>query len=92
MNLTQKLFSILDTKTEQFMVPFTSQTTASAIRNFEAMSNNPESMVHAHPEDFCLFELGSFDTSSASFEIYAAPVSLGLAAAFITLTPVTPGE
>lgn len=46
------------------------------------MSEDPNSMTNSHPNDFALFELGTFNTETARFEIYAQPLSLGLANQF----------
>ena len=39
----------------------------SAIRSFGDEINNPESAISKHPEDFDLYELGSFNDEDAAF-------------------------
>lgn len=95
MNLTQKLFSIRDSKTESFNLPFYQPTTAAALRIFEKMHYEENSMLNDYPDDFALFELGEFDTTTAKFTIYAQPISLGLANQFVNDAPQAarePGE
>lgn len=73
-----KMFAIRDAKTETYMQPFFSPTTAAAIRSFAQLANDPNSSVGQWPDDFTLFELGSFEDSVAMFETHS-PHSLGLA-------------
>lgn len=57
-----RLFSILDKAVEEFNVPFTSRTVAEAHRSF-ALHCTQEGNVKAHPRDYELYEIGTYDTS-----------------------------
>lgn len=74
-----KMFSVYDSKTEAYMRPFFADATGSAIRSFsdEVNSQNKDSLVASHPEDFTLFELGHFNDGNADLEVYPAKKSLG---------------
>lgn len=57
------VFSVYDSKACFFGQPFFDQHEASAIRNFSDAVNdasNPNNMWNKHPEDFSLFQIGSF--------------------------------
>lgn len=74
-----KLFSIYDVKAECYEKPFFMKTTSMAIRGFQDVVNDLDSgsAISVHPEDYVLFEIGTFCDEDASFQIYEAPVSVG---------------
>lgn len=82
-----RVFSIRDSKIDAFMRPFFAQTTQEGMRIWEDSINQGDTGFSRHPEDYCLFELGTFDPYTGSIEAYIQPKSLGLAAEFIR-TPV----
>lgn len=79
-------FAIYDSKVGAYMQPFFQQSKGSAIRGFTDVANDSTSGLFKHPEDYTLFELGSFDDSTAQFELYDTPVSCGVAVEFKTVT------
>lgn len=80
--MKMKVFSVYDSKVEAFMQPLFFTTGGQAIRVFADTVNSPNHQFAAHPEDFTLFELGSFDDATAKFENLLTPHSLGLATEF----------
>lgn len=78
-----RIFSIRDLKAEAFNTPFFQHTVGQALRAFEDLARDPQSVVSRHPEDFALFQLGVFEDSTGSFELLPAPASLGLASDFL---------
>lgn len=77
------IFSVFDSKAEAFMSPFFMNSKGSAIRAFTEISHDKTHAFGKNPEDFTLFHLGSWNDSSASFDLLATPASLGLAIEFI---------
>jgi len=75
-----KIHAIMDTKAGAFMTPRFSLSNSAAVRSFIDESNDPQTMISRHPEDFCLFELGEFDATSGVLSVLSAPHSLGIAA------------
>lgn len=71
-----KIFAVYDVKAEAFMLPQYYHTGGVAERAFTQAVNTPETQFNANPEDFTLFELGTFDDKDATFNIYAAPISV----------------
>lgn len=84
-----KLFSIYDVKAECYEKPFFMKTTSMAIRAFQDVVNdeNVQSAIAQHPEDYILFEIGTFCDEDASFQIYEAPVSVGKGIEFKKVHP-----
>lgn len=62
-----KVFSILDAKAQVFSNPWYAPTVAYAIRSFEALANDPGTLIGKHPEDFSLYQLGDFDDGFGKF-------------------------
>lgn len=56
-----QIFSIYDVKAEIFASPVFYPSTGAAIRAFADAVNKPGNDFNAHPEDFQLFHVGSFD-------------------------------
>lgn len=83
MQINQKIFSVRDSKSETYSTPWFQPTTASGIRLFSRMAQEPQSMIHVCPNDFALFELGEVNLETAQFNMLAQPVNLGLANQFL---------
>lgn len=66
------IYSILDEKTG-FLTPTMETNDSVAIRNFEAaIMSRPDSLFVTHPKDYCLCNIGTFDTESGT--IVGSPV------------------
>ena len=79
--MVTKVFSIYDSKAQMFNVPFFMNNNAMAVRTFVDLVNDPKTNVSRHPEDYSLFEIGTFDDSKGVI-VPATPINLGLASAF----------
>lgn len=66
-----KLFAVRDRATDQFGTPMFLITTGQAIRGFSDEINRAdrENQLNQHPEDFDLYELGEWESSTGKFEI-----------------------
>lgn len=60
---------VFDSAAECFGRPFFVPSRGVAIRSFRDEVNNPESAMKAHPEDYVLYVMGSFDDSNGQFEV-----------------------
>lgn len=82
--MISKIYSVYDSKAEQYMTPIFFQTKGLAVRAFaEAVNDGGKSQISKYPADFVLFELGEFDGDSCSFNLYPAPVNVGVAVEFV---------
>jgi len=77
-----KVFTVYDSAVEAYLQPFCAQTKGHAIRMFTDSVNDPNHQFNKYPDDYVLFELGSYSDETANFELYAAPVSVGVAIEF----------
>lgn len=79
------IFSIYDSKAEAYMQPFFMKTKGEAVRAFSDLVRDPQSMVSKHPEDYVLFEIGSFDDQKAEICVLDSPRSLGVAIEYVSV-------
>lgn len=56
-----KVFSVRDEKTRTYMRPIFDAHTASALRSWSEIVNEPSSPMCKFPSDFSLYEVGQFD-------------------------------
>jgi hypothetical protein len=72
------MFAVRDSATDSFGNPMFLVSTGQAIRSFRDEVNRKAEDNHlfVHPDDFEMFELGSFDTSTGRFALLEAPRSV----------------
>lgn len=75
-------FSVRDVKADHFGRPFFALTFGEALRSFQMECENPESMLHRFPDDFRLFNVGSFDQADGMLEGWA-PLDIACARDFV---------
>lgn len=76
-----KAFSVMDVKAATYGNPFYSTNKLTAIREFSQAVNDKNTGFHKFPEDYVLFEVGEWDTSTGLFAPIN-PVSIGSALEF----------
>lgn len=68
------VLSVRDVVADTFGRPFFSPNVPSATRSVRAEVNNPQSgTLHTNPDDFELYDLGTFDDQTCLFELYDRP-------------------
>ncbi|UPW41606.1 nonstructural protein [Peromfec virus RodF8_43] len=71
--MIMRVYALRDVKVG-FLSPTVSDSDAIAIRNLENVLRSPSSsLLDSHPEDFSLYCLGSFDTTSGVLSPLAVP-------------------
>lgn len=81
-----KMFSIFDSKAEEFQNPFYARNEATAMRSFGRAVNTEGSDFAQSPGDYTLFEVGFFESDTALLEPHEALKNLGLAVHFIKVS------
>lgn len=56
-----QVYSIFDSVSEVFLSPFFQKNDGEAIRTFQRICDDPNTMMHSSPADYRLMHLGSFD-------------------------------
>lgn len=74
-----KIFAVYDNKAEAFMQPFFAETVGLALRAFQQNTENPDSVLYKYPNDFVLYEIGTFDDITGSLNNYEQNKNLGMA-------------
>ena len=59
-----RIFAVYDLKAQDFGQPFFNQNTATALRAFADLANDPNTTVYKYPDDFTLFELGEYESNT----------------------------
>lgn len=63
------LFSVYDSKAEMHSPPMADRSIQSAIRRFTSEVASPESQLHHYPEDFALYNIGTFDDETGEVHV-----------------------
>lgn len=79
-----KIFAIHDSKAEAFLPPVFLPTDGQAKRTFADACNDSSHDFGKHPEDYCLFLLGTYDDSTGLINRKEAPLSLGLGIEYLS--------
>ncbi|QXP07990.1 MAG: nonstructural protein [Arizlama microvirus] len=80
--MKMSMFTVYDSKAEIYLQPFFLQSRGEALRSWDDVVNDAKSQFNKHPTDFTLFEIGTYDTNKATFDVYQAKISLGSANEF----------
>jgi len=81
------VYSILDTKAEQYHNPFYAPTRGVAIRQFSEAVNDEKTELYKYPKDFILYEIGTFDGDHGVITPHDNASHIGSALDFKTQTP-----
>lgn len=67
--MTKKIYSIRDSKSEIFNLPFFQNTHGEAERSFRETANDPKTLLNKYPEDYDLYYLGEYDESTGKLDV-----------------------
>lgn len=65
-----KIYTIYDEKAQSYNTPFTALNDQLAIRIFQDASNDPQTTVYHHKEDFTLYGIGTYNQDTAELVPY----------------------
>jgi hypothetical protein len=78
-----KIFSIYDSKVKHWQHPQFLEKTGTIMRAFEEIANDPKHQVGQHPEDFVLYEIGTWNDDTGEIKMNKHVASLGRAIDFV---------
>jgi hypothetical protein len=81
--MLMSVFAIYDSGVSAWRMPIFARNKGEALRSWVDAVNNPQYDYSKYPQDFTLFELGTFDDVKCKFDLLQTPVSLGLAIEFV---------
>jgi len=87
--MNHKIFTIYDSKAQAYLTPFFLHEDGMAIRVFADCVNDKNHQFGKHPEDYTLFNIGSWSDNKAKF-LTNNPIALGNGIEFVT--PFEPDE
>jgi len=65
------------------MTPWFVDKDGQALREFQDVIQNQETMFSKHPEDYTLFKIGSYDQDNGKISSLDTPVSMGVGIEYI---------
>jgi len=71
--MQQRMYSIKDSKSGIYNLPFIKHSHGEAERDFMSMANDDKSVVNKYPTDFDLYYLGDYDSDSGKIEALETP-------------------
>lgn len=77
------IVAVRDRQITAFLRPFTAQSRGQAIRSFRDEVNRDGSELNSHPEDYELYELGTFDEQTGNLKPHDSHVQLAIASNLI---------
>ena len=80
--MLHSLYTIYDTKALIWNPPFNMRTDVEAIRAFASTANDLSTSINAHPADYALYRIGTFDDSNGEIKS-TPPEMLGMAVDFL---------
>lgn len=77
-----RIFAVYDHKAQDFGQPFFNQNTATALRAFTDLVNDPSTTVFKYPDDFTLFEIGHYESNTGIITPLELPQIIGNASEY----------
>lgn len=77
------IFTVFDSAAGGFLDPFTAPTIEVAIRGFRELVNTQDHQFNRFPEDYTLFQLGTFNVETGQVSPLDTPHPLGVAVTYL---------
>ncbi|AZL82848.1 nonstructural protein [Apis mellifera associated microvirus 9] len=77
------VFAVYDVKAGSYHPPFYQINKGLAMRSFSDLVANPQSTLYRHPQDFALYELGTFDDVTGKFDVLDTPLHISNATEWV---------
>ena len=81
--MIHNVFTIYDAKAEAYLPPFILPKISMAKRTFSDCVNSQDHQFAAHPGDYTLFTIGTFNDETAQYNLLLTPESLGLGLEYV---------
>lgn len=67
------VFCVFDSKARVYAAPFLAPRREVAVRDFTRAARDPQLDIYRFPEDYSLYELGTFDDETAALSLHLQP-------------------
>ncbi len=81
--MNHRMFVVFDSKARAYLPPFFMPEAGQAVRVFSDMCNSDDHAFGKHPEDYTLFEIGTFDDREGKVLQLKASITHGVGLAFV---------
>lgn len=81
--MTNKIFTVYDSKVEAYLTPFTMRTLGEAVRAFTELVNDPKTQFNKYPGDYTLFEIATFNLDTGTITPHSVIINHGLAVEYL---------
>lgn len=82
--MIHKIYSIHDSKADAYLPPFFLHADGMATRSFQDCITDPEHAFGKHPQDYTLFNIGTFNDKTSELEYFSPIKNLGNGVEYIT--------
>lgn len=86
--MLMKVFSVRDMKSEAFLQPYFSVNQGTALRAFDEACQKQDSPFYKYPNDYVLYEIGSYDDETGLLTALTPVKMMSCAADFSLQKPV----
>lgn len=83
------ILAIRDRQLGAFMQPAAFQSIGQGIRSFRDETNNRESPLNKHPEDYDLYHCGNWDEKNGKIEAFPEPTQIAIGSNLIERKPAS---
>lgn len=73
-----RLLAIHDRALDAFQQPFTVRALGEGIRAFQDAVNDSNTAMHKHPDDYDLYEIGTYDDHTAKIDQHDKPQQIAI--------------
>lgn len=81
--MKMKIYAIYDSVSVAYMQPFFCINEQVAMRHFRNLANDSQSNIARNPQDFVLYQIGTFDDQSAEIIADTPAKHLGVATSYL---------
>jgi len=74
--MIKQILAIKDQKADYFLDPMVTKTIGEGERQFQQIANDPKTLLYTNSEDFVLYHLGEFDTTTGVIQSLVVPKSI----------------
>lgn len=82
------IYNIYDSKSKSWFTPVFVLREGQMLRSWMDVANDESSTIGKHPEDYCLFKIGTFDDDTGDIKMLEVKESIGLALHFKRESPI----
>ncbi len=81
--MLMSIFAIYDSGISTWKPPMFCRAKGEILRWWIEMVNNEQTDLSKHPQDYTLFDIGTWDDEKCKFDLHKTPISLGVAIEFV---------